>query len=49
MFLCVAITTVIGNSVAIVVTAKLCGEFDPQQNRQVMALHDAGKSPVPTL
>lgn len=49
MSIAVATTNVIGNSVATVVTAKLCGEFDPQQNRQAMTLHDAGKTNVPTL
>ena len=49
MSIAIATTNVIGNSVATVVTAKLCGEFDPAKNRQAMMLHSAGKAELPTL
>ena len=49
MSIAIATTNVIGNSVATVVTAKLCGEFDPAKNRQAMMLHSANKAELPTL
>ncbi|MGI4951327.1 MAG: cation:dicarboxylate symporter family transporter [Janthinobacterium lividum] len=49
MSIAIATTNVIGNSVATVVTAKLCGEFDPAQNRQATMLQAAGRVDLPTL
>jgi len=41
MSIAVATTNVIGNSIATVVTAKICGEFDPVQSREAQARLDA--------
>lgn len=49
MSIAVATTNVIGNSVATVVTAKLCGEFDPLPGRQAVAPQAAGKAELPAL
>jgi len=46
MSIAVATTNVIGNSIATVVTAKICGEFDAEQHRKAdadLALVDAGR------
>ncbi|MBO1079317.1 cation:dicarboxylate symporter family transporter [Roseomonas haemaphysalidis] len=46
MSIAVATTNVIGNSIATVVTAKICGEFDAEQHRKVdadLVLADAGR------
>ena len=49
MSIAVATTNVIGNSIATVVTAKICGEFDPVQSREAMARLDAGQEELPAL
>ncbi len=41
MSIAVATTNVIGNSIATIVTAKICGEFDPVQSREAQARLDA--------
>jgi len=41
MSIAVATTNVIGNSIATIVTAKICGEFDPVQSREALARLDA--------
>jgi aerobic C4-dicarboxylate transport protein len=43
MSIAVATTNVIGNSVATIITAKLCGEFDAARSRDALAALAAGK------
>ena len=43
MSIAVATTNVIGNSIATVVTAKICGEFDPDMARDAYARQAAGE------
>ncbi|APT60398.1 sodium:dicarboxylate symporter (plasmid) [Roseomonas gilardii] len=49
MSIAVATTNVIGNSIATVVTAKICGEFDAEQSRRAYAQMRDGKGELPTL
>jgi len=44
MSIAIATTNVIGNSIATVVTAKICGEFDGEQSRRAYAKLRAGES-----
>ena len=43
MSIAIATTNVIGNSVATVVTAKLCGEFDEAMSREAYARMQRGE------
>jgi aerobic C4-dicarboxylate transport protein len=49
MSIAIATTNVVGNSIATIVTAKICGEFDAEQSREAMARLDAGEEELPTL
>ncbi len=49
MSIAVATTNVIGNSIATIVTAKICGEFDPVQSRKVLERLEADGEELQTL
>lgn len=46
MSIAVATTNVIGNSIATIVTAKICGEFDPVQSQEALARLDVDELQV---
>lgn len=49
MSIAIATTNVIGNSIATIVTAKICGEFDAAMSRDALARLDAGQEELPAL
>ncbi len=49
MSIAIATTNVIGNSIATVITAKICGEFDAGQSQEAYARLAAGTEDLPAL